>query len=162
MLGAAGKTSCGAGARDERLPDDFGEGTLRFTPASSHDYDAADMPEATALYVVTAVVLAVLVLWVAVVLKTAKDPWARAVGPDGLLAANHAGPESSVQPSVASPPSEAADASEPVIVPLKDAPTIVADSTARATPVALASEHKAKTAALDSAGEATDEDKAEA
>lgn len=36
------------------------------------------MPEATLLYSVTAVVIAGLVIWVAVVLKTAKEPWIRA------------------------------------------------------------------------------------
>jgi hypothetical protein len=35
------------------------------------------MPDATVLYVVTAVVVAGLAAWVAVVLKTAKEPWAR-------------------------------------------------------------------------------------
>ncbi len=35
------------------------------------------MPEATVLYSVTAVVIAALFLWVAVVLKTAKEPWGR-------------------------------------------------------------------------------------
>jgi hypothetical protein len=34
------------------------------------------MPEPTVLYVVTAVVVAGLVAWVAYVLKTAKEPWA--------------------------------------------------------------------------------------
>jgi hypothetical protein len=37
------------------------------------------MPEANVLYGVTAVVVAGLVAWVAFVLKTAKEPWARAV-----------------------------------------------------------------------------------
>jgi hypothetical protein len=36
------------------------------------------MPEANVLYTVTAVVVAGLVVWVAAVLKTAKEPWARA------------------------------------------------------------------------------------
>jgi hypothetical protein len=35
------------------------------------------MPEANALYFVTAAVVLGLVAWVAVVLKTAKEPWAR-------------------------------------------------------------------------------------
>lgn len=35
------------------------------------------MPEATVLYSVTAAVVVGLVIWVAVVLKTAKEPWAR-------------------------------------------------------------------------------------
>ena len=37
------------------------------------------MPEATVLYSVTAVVIAGLIVWVAAVLKTAKEPWIRAV-----------------------------------------------------------------------------------
>jgi hypothetical protein len=36
------------------------------------------MPEANVLYSVTAAVVLGLVAWVAVVLKTAKEPWARA------------------------------------------------------------------------------------
>jgi hypothetical protein len=39
------------------------------------------MPEATVLYSVTAAVVAGLVVWVAVVLKTAKEPWARQAAP---------------------------------------------------------------------------------
>jgi hypothetical protein len=35
------------------------------------------MPEATVLYSVTAVVVVALVVWVAVILKMAKEPWAR-------------------------------------------------------------------------------------
>ena len=35
------------------------------------------MPEANVLYSVTAAVVVGLVVWVAVVLKTAKEPWAR-------------------------------------------------------------------------------------
>ncbi len=35
------------------------------------------MPEATVLYTVTAVVVLGLFVWVAVVLKTAREPWAR-------------------------------------------------------------------------------------
>lgn len=41
------------------------------------------MPEPNVLYIVTAVVVAGLVLWVAYVLKTAKQPWER-----GLAAAS--------------------------------------------------------------------------
>ncbi len=37
------------------------------------------MPEATVLYSVTAVVVAGLIVWVAAVLKTAKEPWIRAL-----------------------------------------------------------------------------------
>ncbi len=39
------------------------------------------MPEATVLYTVTAVVVVGLVVWVALVLKTATAPWSRAVLP---------------------------------------------------------------------------------
>ena len=56
--------------------------TLRFTHASSHDYDAPAMPEATVLYTVTAAVVAALVVWVAFILSTAKEPWARAAVAD--------------------------------------------------------------------------------
>ncbi len=45
------------------------------------------MPEATVLYSVTAVVVAALVLWVAVVLKTAKEPWIRQAPPQASAAA---------------------------------------------------------------------------
>jgi hypothetical protein len=37
------------------------------------------MPEPQVLYLVTAAVIAGLVVWVALVLKSAKEPWARAV-----------------------------------------------------------------------------------
>jgi len=40
------------------------------------------MPEATVLYSVTAAVVVGLVGWVAVVLKSAKEPWARDVPPE--------------------------------------------------------------------------------
>jgi hypothetical protein len=39
------------------------------------------MPEATVLFSVTAAVVVGLVAWVAVVLKTAKEPWARPAPP---------------------------------------------------------------------------------
>ena len=39
------------------------------------------MPEANVLYSVTAVVVVGLVAWVAVVLKTAKEPWSRPLVP---------------------------------------------------------------------------------
>lgn len=41
------------------------------------------MPEATALYIVVAVVVAALVVWVAAALRTAKEPWARPAVPEG-------------------------------------------------------------------------------
>ncbi|OJY29930.1 MAG: hypothetical protein BGO98_49915 [Myxococcales bacterium 68-20] len=72
------------------------------------------MPEANVLYSVTAVVVAGLIVWVAAVLKTAKEPWNRAV-----------------------PSSSGA---------LASASTVDADSTARATSVALANEAKTKSA----------------
>jgi hypothetical protein len=76
------------------------------------------MPEATVLYSVTAVVVAGLVVWVAMVLKMAKEPWSR-------------------------PPLPAA---APALEPAAAAPQLDADSTAKATPVALASEAKARSA----------------
>jgi hypothetical protein len=78
------------------------------------------MPEANALYSVTAVVVVALVIWVIVVLRTAKEPWTR--GPIAVL-----------------PP----DAPPVDLTPAPSAP-IDADSTARATPVALAGERRSK------------------
>lgn len=85
------------------------------------------MPEATVLYSVTAVVFLGLVVWVAVVLKTAKEPWTRAVA---------AAPEES--------PYRGGSPLEPVVMVAEGTPTssVDADSTARATPVALASDGK--------------------
>ena len=96
--------------------------TLRFTPASSHDYDAPAMPEANVLYSVTGVVLVGLVAWVAMVLKSAKEPW--------------------VRPAPAELPSEEAPASTEEAAGTNK---LDADDTSRATPVAL-SEGRAKTA----------------
>jgi hypothetical protein len=82
------------------------------------------MPEATVLYTVTAVVVAALVVWVAVVLKTAKEPWARPTLP------------LSVALSAADEPDMGAD-------PLAAEPSrLDADSTSKATPAALAEEAK--------------------
>lgn len=67
------------------------------------------MPDAYALYVVTAVVVAALVLWVAWVHKTAKEPWARA--------------RTSAAPGAPQSPGG-----------------VDADATAKATPLALASD----------------------
>ncbi|HVJ90924.1 MAG TPA: hypothetical protein VM580_14070 [Labilithrix sp.] len=108
------------------------------------------MPEATALYVVTAVVLAVLVVWVAAVLKTAKEPWARAMGPDAATAT--------------ATDAATCDPSELELPRTSDAPKFDADSTARATPVALAVE-KAKlgsavTTESTPGADVTDEEKA--
>lgn len=86
------------------------------------------MFEATVLYSVTAVVVAGLVVWVAFVLKTAKEPWARAT-----------------PSATASIPAD--DASGHALAEqLRDAPRlpIDADSTARATPVALANDARAR------------------
>ena len=82
------------------------------------------MPEATVLYSVTAVVVAGLVVWVAVVRKTAKEPWAR----ERL--------------------SRDAEAPSPAVV-TTDAGGLDADSTARATPLALAAETKPEDAKAD-------------
>jgi hypothetical protein len=78
------------------------------------------MPEATILYVVAAVVAAGLVLWVAWVLKTQREPWAR-----GPL-------EPRPVPVPPEPPSS-----------LDEPPHSNPDSTSRATPRAL-SEGRAK------------------
>jgi hypothetical protein len=42
------------------------------------------MPEANVLYSVTAAVIVGLVAWVAIVLKTAKEPWARPALPNAV------------------------------------------------------------------------------
>jgi hypothetical protein len=73
------------------------------------------MPEATVLYSVTAVVIAALLLWVAVVLKTAKEPWYRPAPPRLVPA------DIELEPMLPSPGTS----------------TIDADETAKATPVAL-------------------------
>ena len=92
------------------------------------------MPEATVLYSVTAVVVVGLVIWVLVVLKTAKQPWARAIA---------AAPELGVAVDSGSEAAPAVAAHEGSPTP---APAVIldADSTARATPVAIASEGRAK------------------
>jgi hypothetical protein len=101
--------------------------TLRFTGTSSHDYDGHAMPEANVLYSVTAVVVLGLIVWVVVVLRTAKEPWVRAPGD----AASGGG---TVEDELVR---SAAAASRP-------GPALDADSTARATPVAIASEGRAR------------------
>lgn len=86
------------------------------------------MPEATVLYSVTAVVVLGLVVWLAVVLKTAKQPWTRTVA---------AAPETG--------PYRDAAVQEPDVAALAEGtPTssLDADSTARATPVAIANDGK--------------------
>jgi hypothetical protein len=94
------------------------------------------MPEANVLYTVTAVVVAALVIWVAFVLKTAKEPWARAVAsaPAGL---------GDDVPAVPTDEANVAPESDPAVVEsAKAGPEIDADSTARATPLALANKAK--------------------
>jgi hypothetical protein len=63
------------------------------------------MPDATVLYVVSAVVVAALAAWVAVVLKTAKEPWARPE-PAGATAEKRESESKDDKP----PPPSAADA----------------------------------------------------
>ena len=90
------------------------------------------MPEATVLYTVTAVVVLGLIVWVAAVLKTAREPWARPHGP------RHSGVESLPPVGSEGQPSRDAEDAEAAA----DAAKLDADSTAKATPVALASEAK--------------------
>jgi hypothetical protein len=73
------------------------------------------MPEATTLYSVTGVVLVGLVAWVAMVLKQAKEPWARAA------------PREEEPAQELDSPEEKKD----------EGAKLDADDTARATPVAL-------------------------
>ena len=95
------------------------------------------MPEATVLYTVTAVVVLGLIVWVAVVLKTAREPWARP------HAARHSGIQSL-------PPAESRGAaSNDAEAAPADAAKVGADSTAKATPVALAGGGNAKAGATD-------------
>jgi hypothetical protein len=76
------------------------------------------MPEATTLYAVAVVVVAGLVVWVGVVLATAKEPWGRPPPPP-LPAADDLPIEPALSPAAA------------------PAPALDADATAEATPVAL-------------------------
>jgi hypothetical protein len=78
------------------------------------------MPEATTLYSVTGVVLVGLIAWVAMVLKQAKEPWAR--------------PAAEEPAQELDSPEEKKD--EPAEKSSDDA-KLDADDTARATPVAL-------------------------
>jgi hypothetical protein len=78
------------------------------------------MPEATTLYSVTGVVLVGLVAWVAMVLKQAKEPWARPA------------PEEPAQ-ELESPEEKKDEAAEAK----SEGAKLDADDTARATPVAL-------------------------
>jgi hypothetical protein len=65
------------------------------------------MPETNVLYSVTAAVVVGLVAWVAVVLKNAKEPWARALAP---APSAERSPDVPMEPSL--PEAEAASASE--------------------------------------------------
>lgn len=88
------------------------------------------MPEANVLFSVTAVVVVGLIIWVLVVLKTAKEPWARTL------------------PIAAAPGDAASNSADEAVVTTTGTPSPVvpldADSTARATPVALAGERQSK------------------
>lgn len=90
------------------------------------------MPEATVLFSVTAVVVVALVVWVVVVLARAKQPWARAASPGPI------GPGLEADPGV----DPAAVETVPATSPSPQAPVLDADSTARATPVALGNRPK--------------------
>lgn len=68
------------------------------------------MPEASVLYAVTSVVVVGLVVWVLIVLKTAKEPWVR---PLPASTPSSAGPEASVSSSVSSEGSEEDDEDAP-------------------------------------------------
>lgn len=96
------------------------------------------MPEATVLYFVTAVVVACLVVWVAVVLKTAKEPWA-------VAAASRTGANLAVGES------------DTVVTTERKDP----DVTTKATPLALASEGNEETARDASATRASEAEKHE-
>ncbi len=93
------------------------------------------MPEATVLYTVTAVVVLGLIVWVAAVLKTAREPWARPGARRDFVGEG------------ATTSQDAAGGGAELDAAARDAAKPDADSTARATPVALANEAKAKTAA---------------
>jgi len=100
------------------------------------------MPEATVLYTVTAVVVLGLVVWVAVVLKTAREPWARPhlERQSGIESVPPAKGEERPSSDVRDPEAEAA---------ARDSAKVGADSTAKATPAALASESKPRDGAKD-------------
>ena len=106
------------------------------------------MPEATTLYVMTAVVVAGLLVWVAVVLATVKTPWERGplepVSPlAGLPVTEYRGavPLETMEPESAM--------TTGAHLPLAEMDSSVnVDDTARATPVAL-SEGRARAARED-------------
>lgn len=103
------------------------------------------MPEATVLYSVTAVVIAGLILWVAFVLKTAKEPWAREAPMSGELT-----------PEMSSANTTDADEAVEAVANAKKAGAakLDADSTARATPLALSEGRRTAAAANDKSDQA--------
>lgn len=107
------------------------------------------MPEATVLYSVTAVVIAALVLWVAAVLKTAKEPWAREPRPKPLA--------QQTEPSSTGAP--ARDEAEEAAASLgkRDGTSIDADETAKATPMALSEKRRAAAAEASASEKASEE-----
>ncbi|MBX3227892.1 MAG: hypothetical protein KIT84_23055 [Labilithrix sp.] len=97
------------------------------------------MPEANVLYSVTGVVVVGLVVWVALVLKSAKEPWARP-----------APPLAEELPSEDAPPEEPEEKKDDEKKD-DDPNKLDADDTARATPVALS---EGRTKAAEAAEEA--------
>lgn len=97
------------------------------------------MPEATVLYFVTAVVIIGLILWVAAVLRTAKEPWAREAPARVVELASE-------EPKPHQAEADEADGDAKLADVKKDEEKLDADATARATPVALASEGKTRSA----------------
>lgn len=75
------------------------------------------MPEAKVLYAVTAAVVSGLVVWVLVVLKTAKEPWLRAHAPG----AEAGGSEDASPPEPALATESARESAEPEAPPKSDA-----------------------------------------
>lgn len=110
------------------------------------------MPEATVLYSVTAVVIAALVLWVAAVLKTAKEPWAREPPPKP--------PAQQTEPSSTAPAARDETQKAAATLGKRDSTSIDADETAKATPMALSDKRHAA-AAEASASEKPSEEKQE-
>ncbi|MBX3185457.1 MAG: hypothetical protein KF819_00525 [Labilithrix sp.] len=78
------------------------------------------MPEANVLYAVTAVVVLGLVAWVLVVLKTAKEPWARAV-PQAAARSDDAPLEKEALPPSSSGEADATSEATAVVVAKKEA-----------------------------------------
>jgi hypothetical protein len=117
---------------------------------------AAGMPEANVLYAVTGTVIVGLVFFVLAVLKTAKEPWGRAVPPHVVELASEEGgsptatAESTDEP-LPKPDEKRLDADEtdsstsgdtPDPLSTNDEKKLGADSTSKATPVALAKERE--------------------